>query len=218
MMLIRPLGDYKERAQTVTANTDHTQTKRQRGRKVAAILAGGLVLGVGTMATLASWNDSEFAKAEFTAGTFVFQGTADNSEWKDHKLVGDAASLSFTTPVANLTPNDVVGASFAVRLGAGTTHSADVTVTSLAPTGANASHLTYRLVKTATWQCDKNTTGSEVLIADTDLGSGSKTFELTAPASGEGAPYYVCFQVKAKGSLLQSEKANATWQFSAVSK
>lgn len=218
MMLIRPLGDYKERAQTVTANTDHTQTRRQRGRKVAAVLAGGLVLGVGTMATLASWNDSEFAKAEFTAGKFVFQGTADNSEWNDHNTADGAASLTFTTPVANLTPGDVVGASFAVRLGAGTTHGADVTVTSLAPTGANGPHLSYKLLKTATFACDKNTTGEEVLVADTDLGTGSKTFELAAPTSGNGAPYYVCFQVKAKGSLLQSEKANATWQFSAVSK
>ena len=97
--------------------TSNIETKRLRGRKAAAVLAGGLVLGVGVMATLASWNDSEFANASFAAGTFVFQGSTDGTAYDDHAAIGSAAALSFTAPVANLTPNDVVAAPFAVRLG-----------------------------------------------------------------------------------------------------
>ena len=53
-------------------------------RKVLAVLAGGLVLGVGTAVTLAAWNDSEFATGDFAAGTFVFQGSTDNETFEDH--------------------------------------------------------------------------------------------------------------------------------------
>lgn len=36
--------------------------EKATGRKVRAILAGGLVLGVGAAVVLAAWNDSEFAQ------------------------------------------------------------------------------------------------------------------------------------------------------------
>ena len=55
-----------------------TQDKRDRRRKVAALLAGGLVVGVGTAATLAAWNDSEFATSCYSAGNFNFKGHYDS--------------------------------------------------------------------------------------------------------------------------------------------
>ena len=63
----------------MTASTTDPKANRRVGRKIAAVLAGGLVLGVGIMATLGSWNDSEFASASFTAGTFIFEGGADQA-------------------------------------------------------------------------------------------------------------------------------------------
>ncbi|MEJ7649283.1 MAG: SipW-dependent-type signal peptide-containing protein [Nakamurella sp.] len=44
--------------------------RRDRRRKFRAVLAAGLVLGVGGAVTLAAWNDSEYATGTFTAGTF----------------------------------------------------------------------------------------------------------------------------------------------------
>ena len=44
-----------------------TAKRRSRSRMIRAILAGGLVLGVGTAVTLAAWNDSEFVTETFTA-------------------------------------------------------------------------------------------------------------------------------------------------------
>ncbi|MDR2320511.1 MAG: SipW-dependent-type signal peptide-containing protein, partial [Microbacterium sp.] len=50
---------------------------RRRGlalRRIRAVLAGGLVLGVGATVTLASWNDGEYATGTSTAGTFDVVG------------------------------------------------------------------------------------------------------------------------------------------------
>lgn len=55
-------------------------------RKVLAVLAGGVVLGVGVGVTLAAWNDSEFATGTFTAGSFNLEGstTSATADYADH--------------------------------------------------------------------------------------------------------------------------------------
>ena len=58
-------------------------------RKILAVLAGGLVLGVGVAVTLAAWNDSEFATGTFTAGSFNLEGstTGDtDAAYSDHNV------------------------------------------------------------------------------------------------------------------------------------
>ena len=40
-----------------------SQRRQLRGRRIKAILAGGLVFGVGATATLAAWTDSEDRKS-----------------------------------------------------------------------------------------------------------------------------------------------------------
>jgi predicted ribosomally synthesized peptide with SipW-like signal peptide len=47
--------------------------RRRRFRRVRAVLAGGLVIGVGATATLAAWTDQEFTHATITAGTFAVE-------------------------------------------------------------------------------------------------------------------------------------------------
>jgi len=201
----------------VTSNTT-SETTRQRGRKVAAILAGGLVLGVGTMATLASWNDSEFANATFTAGKFVFQGSLNGTSYSDHATTGAAAALSFTTPVANLTPGDVVAAPFAIRLGAGTTNDATVSIAAPTTTGS-VSDLTWQLIDTgSTFGCTAATTGTSV-VASSAFTAGSASFTITkgATVAADGTAKNLCFKVTAGGGLTQSQTGSATWQFQAIS-
>jgi predicted ribosomally synthesized peptide with SipW-like signal peptide len=131
----------------VTKNTADQTTQRAARRKVAAVLAGGLVLGVGTMATLASWNDSEFASATFTAGKFNLEGAVDASQatFGEHAASGSAGALTFTAPFNNLTPTDVVAAPFAIRLAAGTTNDAKVTLTAATNTSGTVTNLTYEV-------------------------------------------------------------------------
>lgn len=108
-------------------------------RKVLAVLAGGLVLGVGIGVTLAAWNDSEFATGTFTAGSFNLEGstTSAGAGYDDHNvdLGQTAAALVFELPAvaSSMSPGDVVYAPFWVRLDSTTTNSA-----TLVPSGITA--------------------------------------------------------------------------------
>ena len=109
--------------------TDDTAKRRRRSRMIRAILAGGLVLGVGAAVTLAAWNDSEYVTGTFTAGTFNLQGsTTDGTTFTDHP-VGSPGTLTFTVAPLLLSPGDTVYAPFAVRLAANTTNNANVVIT-----------------------------------------------------------------------------------------
>ncbi len=204
----------------MTANTIPTETKRQRGRKVAAILAGGLVLGVGTMATLASWNDSEFASATFTTGKFNLQGSTNGTTFTDNAAAPGAA-LAFNAPFDNLTPNDVVYAPFAIQLVKGTTNNADVTIT--ATKSGDVSNLTYQLVKTTSMTCnDAAVAAGTPLVASSAVGAatGAVTFEVNkgTTANDAGATAFLCFKVTAGSGLTQGQTGIGTWQFQATSK
>jgi predicted ribosomally synthesized peptide with SipW-like signal peptide len=196
-----------------------TETKRQRGRKVAAILAGGLVLGVGTMATLASWSDNVNASATFTAGKFNLEGTVDNSTWAEHPAATPGA-LAFTLPVSagNLTPGDTTYAAYAVRLDKTTTTAAKVTIT--ASSTNTVSNLTYSLIQPTAFGCDATTTGT-TLVSSSAVGAvtGAQTFNLAvgAPPSTAGAPAYLCFKVTAGAGITQGQSGTGTWTFTAVS-
>ncbi len=194
------------------------QKPRNRGsRKIAAVLAGGLVLGVGTMATLASWNDSEFATASFTAGKFIFEGAADQATFSDHATSGGAASLSFTTPFNNMTPNDSIYAGYAVRLGTGTTNNATVTVSDTA-TGIGADYK-YTVFTTATAGCTSASVPLATVVASNDLGVGTGTFALAKNAltTSPGATTFLCVKVTADATLTQSTVSSLTLQMAAVS-
>lgn len=73
-----------------------SKKRNKSGHKVAALLAGGLVLGIGAATTLAAWSDSQHATATFTAGVFSLVSSADGSTWVDHPQ-GDPAVLAMGT-------------------------------------------------------------------------------------------------------------------------
>lgn len=203
----------------------HTETGGERKRRrripgrVRALLAGGLVLGVGATVTLAAWNDSEFATATFQAGTFNLQGSTDGSTFADHASA-PGAPLGFSVNASTLSPGDVVYAPYAVRLAANTTSPATVTVTAPSTTGTVAG-LTYALIQPSTFGCSASTTGTTLVPAATAVGSvpGTVTFELTpgAPTSSPGSAVNLCFVVTAGAGLTQSQSGSATWQLQAAS-
>ena len=57
----------------------------QKSRKVKALLAGGLVLGVGAAVTLASWTDQEWTEGLFGAGSFNIEGSLDGLTFTEHE-------------------------------------------------------------------------------------------------------------------------------------
>jgi len=201
-------------------STGHkSDARRGRSRRFRAILAGGLVLGVGAAVTLAAWNDSEFARGTFAAGSFNMVGSIDGTTFTDHATDPTAAVMTVSTN--NLTPGDTAAAGFAVRLAAVTTSDAVVTVTNSSTTGT-VSNLTYTVLDTgSTYGCTTATTGTALVPAATALGSvpGSTTFTLAkgATTGEEGVAKNLCFKVTAGAGLAQGQTGTATWQFTAAS-
>ncbi|SDH27550.1 SipW-dependent-type signal peptide-containing protein [Agrococcus jejuensis] len=206
--------------------------RRSRSRKIRAVLAGGLVLGIGAAITLAAWTDNEYATGTFTAGTFNMQGstTSATAGFADHTSSGGAAALNFTAPFNNLSPGQVVYSPFWVRLAANTTSAATldlvaVTSTDTAP-GTNSANLSYTVYAIgATAACDSTvTTGTPVVMGTaTTLASNANVAGATpnlpngSPVTAAGTATQLCFVVTAGTGLTQGGATTAVWQFTATS-
>ena len=190
-------------------------------KRVKAILAGGLVLGIGAAVTLAAWNDSEFASGNFAAGTFDMVGSTDGTTFANHTSA-PGAPLAFSANFGNLSPNTTVAAPFVVHLTPATTSDATVSAFSAAGSGTAAANLTYGVVRVASVAaCTPGATGTTVVPAGTAMSSvtGASTFPLVKSVDHvvAGANVFLCIQVTAGGSLAQGTSATGTWQFQAVS-
>lgn len=96
---------------------------RRRSGRVRALLAGGLVLGVGSVATLAAWTDTEWIYGDgsadggvdgVAAGYFeveqnVWDGPGGAASFVDRETQAEAGGLVFSPLEAtSLSPGDVV--------------------------------------------------------------------------------------------------------------
>ena len=112
-----------------TANTsssdNSSRSVSRRNRKIAAIAAGILVVGVGATYTLASWTDSEWVwggtNGAAGIGTSSFNieqhtyGTTDPAnDWRDMD-VADGGELQFSLAPLALTPGDTIYAPVSLR-------------------------------------------------------------------------------------------------------
>ncbi|RLP76414.1 hypothetical protein D9V32_05980 [Mycetocola tolaasinivorans] len=209
-------------------------TRTSRGKAVRAVLAGGLVLGIGAAVTLAAWNDSEFVRGVFGAGKFNVQGSVSGTAgtFSDHDTAGAPATLAFTLPLStNLAPSSVVYAPYFVQLTNDTTTNAALSVTSLASSekagapanAANLSYSVYGIAPAAT--CNAATVGSLTAIASGTTLTSAATLTGTTPVSlakstdgtAPGATQQLCFVVTAGAGLAQAGETTATWQLTAVS-
>lgn len=194
---------------------------RNRSRKIKALLAGGLVLGLGAAVTLAAWTDNEWATATFTSGHFNLVGSADGLNFSDHPTTGAPATLSFSTGFNNLSPNTTVAALYALRLDTPTTVSATGVVTAAVGTGTAEANLTYRIVEVgAVDQCTTDTNGLGPIVSSSsmDTVTNPQTFNLAQGSNGNpGSTILLCIQVTAGPGLAQDTSATGTWTFTATS-
>lgn len=173
------------------------------------------------MAALASWNDSEYAAAA-AAPSVNLEGAVDaaQSTFSEHATSGVGGSVGFSTRLADLTPGETVAAPFALRLGAGTTDDATV---SLAAVSSTVADLTYQVVQTATPGCTTSTTGTTLVSAGTPVTavSGAGVISLSkaagTPTSAAGSPAYLCFKVTAGSASGQDHSGTVTWQLAGTS-
>lgn len=115
--------------------TPDAQLKLQeRSRKRKAILAGGVVLGLGAAITLAAWSDDVFADGIFNTGTIELEGNVTatgtvvnttpgwaNYDGPDAVPADDTGALAFPFRPQTLVPFETVYAPIALRLSNDTT-------------------------------------------------------------------------------------------------
>lgn len=111
-----------------------------RNRRIKAVLASGLVFGIGSAATVAAWTDTEEASGSFEAGTFNLELAVDGSWSNTSEMNFDAAGMY---------PGSKVYAPVFVRTTPGTTMDGELSVSSAGATGGEtgiAGSLEYRAV------------------------------------------------------------------------
>ncbi|WP_029987644.1 SipW-dependent-type signal peptide-containing protein [Leucobacter sp. PH1c] len=180
-------------------------TAERRGwTKARALLAGGLVLGVGAAVTLAAWTDTEWVRGVFGSGSFGIEGSTNGTTFASHPVTGAPAALTFQMNASALAPGDSVYAGYAVQLTAGSTNAANVTLST--DTASALAGTTSNFVTTTSATCN-----AAAFTAGTD--ANVTTFALTAPET----PKFICFKVTADGALPQGATGELTWTFTAGS-
>lgn len=203
--------------------------RRLLNRRIKAILAGGLVFGIGAAATLAAWTDSEQATGSFEAGKFTIDLSTNGSSWTN------SSEMSFNAD--GMYPGSKVYAPVFVRTTPNTTMDGQLSVSSAGATGSSsgiAGSLEYRAVTTSLasggtpdFKCNE---GSFAGSLTNIFGSTSNPrLKLNAPATGvgkqdvtnnAGSVRAYCFEVTLPTntpSSAQGSTAANVWKFDAES-
>lgn len=192
------------------------RARSDRRRMLLAVIAGGVVLGVGTAVTLAVWNDSEFATGTFSSGQFDLQGSTDGAAF-DSSPTAPGKTLTFELDADALSPGAVVYAPFAVQLSSDSDYEASVTLAQQVG-GTIGANLTYSVYDVGTFgaTCSAATppTGT-ALVADRAASAAGTVdaFDLTAAAT----PTNLCFVVTAGAGLPQGATGTVTWELAGAS-
>lgn len=214
----------------ITPATIPPTTDKSKRRKAKAILAGGLVLGIGAAVTLAAWNDSEFVIGNFGGGHFSIQGSTDGVSFGDHKVEGSPLELTFrassglaaSTSDDALSPGETVATPYVVRLDSASDYDADVSIISKVPALSDASDLLYEVIPVASVDACNGDATATPIVAQTSIGTAPNSvdggFSLGKSANGTdaGTAVVLCFKVTAGPGLDQDASADAVWELRAT--
>ncbi|AWH96548.1 SipW-dependent-type signal peptide-containing protein [Dietzia psychralcaliphila] len=129
--------------------TPDAQQKQDRARKRKAILAGGVVLGLGAAVTLAAWSDDVFADGIFNTGSFELQGSLDGTTFLDYDGPAydptESASLEFQLEAEEMAPSQTVYAPFTIGTEEDTSLDGTFTLQSVSSSGTYAGVLSYQI-------------------------------------------------------------------------
>ncbi len=214
-------------SERVSVETRSDSRRQMRNRRIKAVLAGGLVFGIGSAATLAAWTDTEEASGSFKAGTFNIELAVDGS-W--------SSNTDMTFDASGMYPGSKVYAPVFVRTTPDTTMDGELAVSSAGATGdagGIAESLEYRAVTSSltpgaesSFSCSENSfSGSSTYV----YGGASTTVPLASNATGAGKQAIkpnagdvraYCFEVTLpteSPNTAQGSSAANTWTFDAES-
>ncbi|MGA9871794.1 MAG: SipW-dependent-type signal peptide-containing protein [Rhodococcus sp. (in: high G+C Gram-positive bacteria)] len=212
--------------------TDQNQ-KFNRKRKARALLAGGLVLGIGAAVTLAAWTDNVYGWSDFGTGddTWNIQGDFSPTGTDAWEEAAVTPGSPFTFPAArfDLTPGDTVYAPIRLRLQPGQALNAAVTLNGAVPSPAAPpapqgdpalqEALQYTVTQGGTsTACTAGTpTGSVIATGSLDTSSAPNAITLLADAT----PVPLCFAVTlpdgSPTTLSGLNTGRVVWEFEGVS-
>jgi len=198
------------------------ETKRLRSRRVRAILAGGLVLGVGAAVTLAAWNDSEHSSGTFTASRFGIVGSTNGTAFAEHPST-DPAALSFTVAPTAMSPGTTTYALFSVKTTAASTVGGKLLLSAGTPTGTGlGSYLRYGVSTITGTTCDGTafSGGTAVVATGSALTVGAAPTVTQAVAANGGSTVNYCFAVTLPAGTVndaQGLNATQTWTITGTS-
>lgn len=197
-----------------------SEATRLRRRRVRALLASGLVLGVGAGATLAAWTDSEHSQATFTAGRFGIVGSTNGTSFSEHSSAGQAATLNFQVSPTAMAPGTTTYALYSVTT-LNPSVAGTVNLTAAATNNAGlGQHLTYGVRTISGTSCNATTyaAGTAVVNAGQPLTAGAAGSQTLQANNGNQVNY--CFAVTLPQTALntaQGLSVTARWEFVAQS-
>lgn len=192
--------------------------RHRRWVQVRAVLAGGLVLGIGAAATVAAWTDEEHTSATLTAGTFSIVGATDGVTFADHPTA-PGATLTFAVSPTAMVPGAVVYALYSVKT-APTSVAGSVQLTADAANGSGlGAYLTYGVTAIAGTTCSVATfaEGTSVVTPGSVPTAGGAAAQ--AVVAGGASVVNYCFAVtlpSATGNDAQGTTVNLQYTFAAV--
>ncbi|WP_380165852.1 SipW-dependent-type signal peptide-containing protein [Jannaschia sp. R86511] len=235
---LRPVG---ARHRSQAPGRDRTGPRRGWAR-ARALLAAGVVVGVGAAATLASWTDTEWvwagngsddgpglAASIFEVQQNLWDGADGAANFVDRETA-PGGQLDFTLDAGRLTPGDTVYAPMQLRTIADS-DAAELTLDgAVLGSGTTAFFEALRygvrtdVPRAACTAAGYGSAGAQLVPPGTVLatGSGSATFALDAGGVGTpGAAVDLCFAVTLPAGVsttLQGQGAPPQWAFQGLSR
>lgn len=215
-------------ADDVTTDRSARLRNALRGRRTRALLAGGVILGLGATATLAAYSDSEWVTSAFSAAAvepelvLEIEASRDGTEWAE-----DEVTLQFTADATRMTAGTTYYAPLYLRL-KDTTSLPDGTYAVVTLSGATlapessmelASRVNVDLVETATATCALGTTGTSLWSGFMNATNPSAGFRIYPGASGQpSATSNLCakFTLTQRPADTAPHTATATWTVNAT--
>ena len=195
------------------------ETLPHRSRKIRAVLAGFLVLGIGIITTVAVWNDDIFGTGDFEAGGFALEGSIDGGTvWDDYGAAGEAAVL-FNQDNLQLVTSYYKEFWVRIKAGEKAVNNIEVSLPSVTRgSGGNENYLDYEIFNiTAAGSCAEGALGAAPKIWSGNIGAESVVVDGTLPElvgldTLPSAPVKLCFVVTTTSQLQAMLPASGTWK------
>lgn len=204
------------------------ESRRLQLLRIRALLAAGIVLGLGASATLAAWVDSEHATSTVSSGTFGIVSRAGTGAFSEHE--SPQAALVVPLDATGLYPGQSRAALVQIQANGSVPGAVNITAASATdpagnPLSANAAALRdalsvgVRVTSSASATPPACTTGTTPDVTVTGIGNLPSLTEASLEAAGGNTVSY-CIIVTLDSSApnnVQGQEVRAQWTFTGTS-